>query len=261
MKLLGLSKLPPDASRSEHLMLMQQHRSLRKERVMSSSPSSLKRGVSASHLGSHGVSTRSTGSPIDVGNGGSSTVTGRRGGGAPNSRQGGGGVYEQCAGDGGGGGTEDDEEEMTADHDHHHRHQTSEWLDMRESSLRLTPTDLDDQFLKAVTDLMDQFPEPPSPGTGAAITDLSSPATSAIGRNKGDSGGIRGILPKPSSHRRPAGGMAGGNNAGTIEEVIPSRQNPIFQQQIESRRVGGAVRELESPMRICYSKPEDMFSL
>lgn len=256
MKLLGLSKLPPDASRSEHLMLMQQHRSLRKERAMSGSPSGLRRGGSASRLGSPGLTSRSIGSSmLDAGNGGPSMVTARRGA----------GMHEQqCAGEGGGG-MEDDEEGGMLPHHHngqHHRHQTSEWLDMRESSLKLTPTDLDEPFLKAVSDLMDQFPEPPNPDTAArAITDLSSPATLvSIGRNRGDNNSKRGIMmPRASSQRR---GFPGGssNVMGASGEVVHSRQNPIFQQQIEAGR-RSVVREIDSPVRITYYKPEDVFSL
>lgn len=255
MKLLGLSKLPPDASRSEHLILMQQHRSLRKERAMTGSPSGLRRGSSASRLGSPGLASRSIGSSmLDVGNGGPSIAAGRRGA----------GMQEQCAGEGGGG-MEDDEEGGMMPHDHHgqhHRHQTSEWLDMRESSLKLTPTDLDEQFLKAVTDLMNQFPEPPNPDTAAnSITDLSSPATLvSIGRNRGDPNGRRGkMMPRASSQRR---GFPGGssNMLGASGEVVHSRQNPIFQQQIEASR-RSVVREIDSPVRISYSKPEDVFSL
>lgn len=139
--------------------------------------------------------------------------------------------------------SEDDEESMMPHP--HHRHQTSGWLDMTESSLKLTPADLDDQFLQTVMDLMNQFPEPP---TSDAITDLSSPAAAAFGR--------RGLhMMKPNSHRRGAGG--GGSEA--IEEVSLSRhqrhQNPMY----DNRR-GGGVRELESPVRIRYSKPGDQFS-
>ncbi|CAM9595180.1 unnamed protein product, partial [Hapterophycus canaliculatus] len=50
MKLLGLTKLPPDASRAEHLSLIQQHRSARLERAKSASPMSLHRGGSSSRL-------------------------------------------------------------------------------------------------------------------------------------------------------------------------------------------------------------------
>lgn len=255
MKLLGLSKLPPDASRSEHLMLMQQHRSLRKERAMSGSPSGLRRGGSLSRLGSPGLTNRSIGSSmLDVGNGGPSMVSGRIGA----------GMHEQSAGEGFGGMEDDEEGGMMHHHHHgqHHRHQTSEWLDMRESSLKLTPTDLDEQFLKAVTDLMNQFPEPPNPDTAAnAITDLSSPATLvSIGRNRGDPNGKRGKMPRASSQRR---GFPGGssNMMGASGEVVHSKQNPMFQQAIEPGRRSGPVREIDLPVRISYSKPEDMFSL
>lgn len=250
MKLLGLSKLPPDASRSDHLTLARQQRSARKERAKSSSPASLKRG-SASRLGSHGgaegVSGRSIASSADGRYGGSSTMTG--GGGTPMPRHPRGGGHDEHYPDedGGGGSDSEDEEEGVMPHQHH-RHPNSEWLDMREySSLKITPTDLDEQFLQTITDLMNQFPEPPN---SDAVTDLQSPATAAFGR--------RGLhISKPGSQRRVGGG-GGGMEA--TRDVILSRQNPMVQQQPDSRR-GGGVRELESPMRIRYAKPEDQFSL
>ena len=223
MKLLGLSKLPPDASRSDHLSLIRQHRSVRKERAKSSSPMTLKRGGSASRLGSY----RSVPTSADGGGGG---VT-------PTPHY----ADEET---GRGSDWEDDEEDGMMPHQHHH-HPNSEWLDMRESSLKLTPTDLDERFLQMITDLMNQFPEPPN---SDPITDLSSPATAAFGR--------RGIhMSKSGSHRRAAGGSG---------DVVLTKQNPMYlhQQQMaaESKR-GRGVREMESPMRIRYHKVEDQFSL
>lgn len=156
--------------------------------------------------------------------------------------------HEQYPDEGAGRGSdsdEDEDEEGMMPHQHQ-RHQYSEWLDMRESSLRLTGTDLDEKFLQAITDLMNQFPEPPN---SDSITELNSPATAAFGR--------RGLhMSRPSSLRRAGGG--GGTEASG--EVVPQRQNPMYQQQADSRR-GGGVREVESPMRIRYNKSADQFSL
>ncbi|CAN0446867.1 unnamed protein product [Ectocarpus fasciculatus] len=142
---------------------------------------------------------------------------------------------------------------MMPHHHHHHHHQApSEWLDMRESSLKLTPTDLDERFLRTIESLMNQFPAPPTRDhAAAAVTDLTSPSTAALGRFKGD--GRRGLqMPRPSSQRR------GGSGAGGAEDLFHSGQNPMYQHQMEGRR-GGAVREVDSPMRIRY--PKDEFSL
>lgn len=136
----------------------------------------------------------------------------------------------------------------------HHQHNNPEWLDMREASLKLTATDLNDQFLKMITDLMNQFPEPPTRDPAMAITDLNSPASIISGWSKGDIGRLGLHMPKTSSQRRAAS-AAGGVMLGVSQDIIQPRQNPIFQ------RPNGGLRELESPVRICYSKPEDMFSL
>ncbi|CAB1097115.1 unnamed protein product [Ectocarpus sp. CCAP 1310/34] len=245
MRLLGLSKLPPDASRSEHLALIRQHRSVRKERVKSSSPASLKRGGSYSRVMSSGGG----------GGGGGEASFGSRNPGEADSasvppsaegekltiqQQ----QQQQCP-------DREEGEEVTTPH-HHHDHQPSEWLDMRESSLKLTPTDMDERFLGSIESLMNQFPAPPTRDhAAAAVVDVTSPSTAALGRFKGD--GRRGLpMSRPSTQWR---GVSGADGA---EDMSHSWQNPIYQQQMESRR-GGAVREIDSPMRIRY--PKDEFSL
>eukprot|EP00752_Nemacystus_decipiens_P011134 g9894.t1 len=204
MKLLGLSKLPPDASRSEHLSLLRQHRSVRKERAKSNSPMPLARGDSASRRGSfggaRGASSRSIASLTD--DGGETPMpqytdedTGR------------GSDWEED--------DDDDEDEEGLMPHQHQRNPNSEWLDMRESSLKLAPADVDERFLQMITDLMSQFPEAPNP---ESITDLSSPATAAFGR--------RGIhISRPSSHRRSG---AAGDETG---DVVLARQNPMYLHQ------------------------------
>lgn len=228
MKLLGLSKLPPDASRAEHLALIRQHRSVRKERVKSSSPASLKRGGSYTRVTSSGVGGGSFREADGTCEGGKLTIQ----------------HQQQQYPD------QDEGEEVMMPH--HHHHQPSEWLDMRESSLRLTPTDVDERFLTSIESLMNQFPAPPTRDHAAtAVTDLTSPSTAALGRFRGD--GRRGLqMPRPSSQRRGASG------AGGAEDMYHSGQNPMYQHQMEGRR-GGAVREIDSPMRIRYAKDE--FSL
>ncbi|CAM9503230.1 unnamed protein product, partial [Ectocarpus sp. 8 AP-2014] len=240
MRLLGLSKLPPDASRAEHLTLIRQHRSVRKERVKSSSPASLKRGGSYSRVMSSGGGG---------GGGGGASFSSRNPGEAdgasvPPSAEGGKLTIQQPQYP-----DREEGEEVTTPH---HHHQPSEWLDMRESSLKLTPTDVDEQFLGSIESLMNQFPAPPTRDHAtAAVTDLTSPSTAALGRFKGD--GRRGLqMPRPSNQRR---GVSG---AGGAEHMFHSGQNPMYQHHMESRR-GGVVREIDSPMRIRYAKDE--FSL
>lgn len=244
MRLLGLSKLPPDASRAEHLALIRQHRSVRKERVKSSSPASLKRGGSYSRVissdGGGGGASFSSRNPGEAD--GASVPPSAKGGKLTIQQQ-----QQQQYPD-----REEGEEVTTPHHHHHHHRQPSEWLDMRESSLKLTPTDVDERFLRSIESLMNQFPAPPiRDHAAAAVMDLTSPSTAALGRFKGD--GRRGLqMPRPSSQRR---GVSG---AGGAEDMFHSGQNPMYQHQMESRR-GGAVREIDSPMRIRYAKDE--FSL
>lgn len=196
------------------------------------------------------------------------------------------GGHEQYPDDGGGGGgigigmgidlgigiggisnnKEDGEQRMMMSlrHHHHHQHHNSsnnngEWLDMRQSSLRLTSTDVDDQFLKTITDLMKQFPEPPTRDNPIAIAEVSSPGSIIGGRL-----GLH--MPKTSSQRRAASGMGSAMMLGASHDaIIQPRQNPMFQQQLErkQREAGGSgnARELGVPVRISYSKPEDEFSL
>ncbi|CAM9497520.1 unnamed protein product [Scytosiphon promiscuus] len=139
---------------------------------------------------------------------------------------------------------------------------------MRESSLKLTPTDADEQFIRRIEELMNQFPEPPSRGCVPG-SNLSSPTTPIVGRNRWDNGGSssnrRGFhMPKSSSHWRVGGGGGGGGDGsdmGSSGELVHQRQNPMYvQQQDESRREHGG-HESTSPVRICYAKPEDVFSL
>ncbi|CAM9749522.1 unnamed protein product, partial [Pylaiella littoralis] len=252
MKLLGLSKLPPDASRAEHLALIEQHRSVRKERAKSTSPA-------AGSIEEGGNIAMVMGGGGGGGGGRRRKGGGREGGANSKPEHRGGGGQEQCpdedsgGGAGGGGDMEDGEQGVSLGH---HQHLNSEWLDMREASLKLTPADLDDQFLKRITDLMNQFPEPPTRDPTTAITDLNSPSSIIGGWGKGDSS-RRGLhMPKTSSQRRATGSV--GSILSLSQEIVKPRQNPIFQQQFDNRR---GARGLDSPMRIRYSKPEDEFSL
>lgn len=137
---------------------------------------------------------------------------------------------------------------------------------MRQSSLRLTSTDVDDQFLKAITDLMRQFPEPPTRDPPSAMAEVSSPGSIIGGWGKGDMGRLSLHMPKTGSQRRAASGVGSAMLGASQDVIIQPRQNPIYQQQMmesKQREAGGSgsVRELGLPVRISYSKPEDEFSL
>lgn len=258
MKLLGLSRLPPDASPADHQTLIRQHRSARKEIAKSASPPVLQRGGSSLRL-----ITNSQGKIVDAGlsedGPGSLPVT-------PESRRAALRRYREAGsgGDGTGGvgeGGSDDLEEIMPH---------TEWLDMKESSLKLSPADIDDQFLRAITELMAQFPEPP---TRDPAMDLSSPATVTVGRSKkGDRRGLH--VPRLSSQRR---------GFGSSERALrppPTPPTPTQQQQKQQQRRPHdehpdqlhqasqhqqgdhrGMAEDEFPVRITYSNPDDVFLL
>lgn len=264
MKLLGLSKLPPDATRADHYTLLRQQRSARKEIAKSASPPTLQRGGSSSKL-------------LAITQGKSAgTVSPREGTGSlpvtPESRRallrrdrepGGAGDEGGICGGGGGEGGGVDLEEIIPH---------TEWLDMKESTLKLAPADIDDQFLRAITDLMAQFPDPP---TRDPAMDLSSPATLTIGRNRrGERRGLHGWhsqrrgfggsdrtpppQPQPQLQPQPSPRQQQKQKQKRHEEHLDQiHQQPLVEQQGAHRDV----TEDNVPVRITYSHPDDVFLL
>ena len=261
MKLLGLSKLPPDASPADHQTLIRQHRSVRKEIAKSASPPGLQRGGSSTKLvpNNQGKSANVV-QPEDEPGSLPVTPESRRAS-MHRDREAGSGDGDGGGGtDGGGRGDRDDLEEIMPH---------TEWLDMKEFSLKLAPADIDDQFLRVITELMAQFPEPP---TRDLAMDLSSPPTVTIGRSKrGDRRGFH--APRLHSQRR---------GLGVSDRALrppPTPPTPTQQQQQQRQRHGEHPDQLRQqpldqhqgdhrgmsdddfPVRITYSHPDDVFLL
>lgn len=176
MKLLGLSKLPPGASPVEHAALIRQHRSVRLECAKSMPGSGHERVNSPSGMRS------GSSSPIRYALGDLEEVQdlpfqGRSGSGEDHSGHGTISV---------GGGEQAPEENDIL-------------MDVREASLKLNAADLDDDYIRAIADLMVQFPEPPA---RSPVNDFGSPFSSTSGRGKiADERGLYGG--KSMSNRRP----------------------------------------------------------
>ena len=142
MKRLGLTKLPPDASPAEHQALIRQHRSVRLECAKSCSPDGLQLENSQSSMRSELSS--------------SAIMYARE------SRS---DSQAQAIPEKGCGGEQDFEE--------------NDPLNLRESPLRLTAANVDDDFINTITHLMSQFPEPP---TRSPPKDSSPSVSSTVGR-------------------------------------------------------------------------------
>ena len=222
MKLLGLSKLPPDASPAEHQALIRQHRSVRLERAKSCSPDGLQLENSLSSMRSESFS--------------SATIHAREKIGDPQVQA----IPEKDSGG------EQDTEEYDP-------------LNVRESPLRLTAADVDDDFINMITDIMSQFPEPP---TRSPATDSSSSMSSNFGRMKWvDRRGISDVRPRS---------WRAGRGAGEEEKLLPppiERQHAPFyhfegspQEAYNATRAGGraGAYEIDAPrVRIKYNTDED----
>lgn len=124
---------------------------------------------------------------------------------------------------------------------------------VREVSLKLNAADLDDDFVREISDLMLQFPEPPA---RSPVNDFSSPFSSTSGRaKKEDKRGLYGG--KVMSNRR-----AGEQEQQKIERLhSPVQQFNHFQQHAVNygytvERPGTYETEVPN-VRIKYTTDED----
>lgn len=267
LRILGLSKLPPDASRAQHLDLIRQHRSVRKECVKSSTPLALHRRKSSNPK--QLVSGQSAGETMPP---------------TPSARQLEWSSELTCHGTGRGGSVGGDFSGVGAgsrgdkynSNSSEGRGQDDEDLDdgkrgmVRASSLRLSPSDLDEQFLRTIDALMAQFPEPP---TRDPVTELNSPATpltASAARNGMWRGDRRGVSSSKALQHWLGGGGGRGVGGGERNQhgKQERQQNPMFQQQQQQqidRRPSGSssswgVHEINGARRTEYSQ-RDTFEL